>query len=360
MLGLFGLFGALLAGLVADSMVGNLMARPDDEGHGAPPDTAPAPGHDAPNADILDWLSGDAEDAQSGGVASLGPDDPEYVPASDDLDRGGDPNLLVSGGDAPDIISGNGGDDTLMGGSGNDQLTGRQGDDLLQGGAGDDIGHGGAGADTLQGGTGNDRLAGEDGDDRLVGAAGADTLIGHEGADGLFGGAGTDTLIGGGGNDNLVGGDGDDWLAGGGGADSLVGDAGSDTLDGGVGNDMLDGRESVNAFPEMDFLNGSNGDDTLLLGPGDYATGGDGADWFELSDLSPGDDIANIADYNAHEDSLVVVFDPVMHPDPQLSLETPEDSHDVVVLLDGVPLALVQGGAGMTLDDVLLTPAQAA
>ena len=49
-----------------------------------------------------------------------------------------------------------------------------------------------------------------------------------------------------------------------------------------------------------------------------------------------------------------------MHPDPQLSLETAEDSSNVVVLLDGVPLALVQGAAGMTLADVLLTPAQAA
>lgn len=360
MLGLFGLFGALLAGVAADMMIGNLMGKSGDDGHDAPPDTASAPGDDAPDADILDWLGGDANDAQPDPLASLGPDDPDYVPVSDDLDQDDDPNLVVGGGDAPDIISGNGGDDTLMGGSGDDQLTGRQGDDFLQGGAGDDIGHGGAGADTLHGGAGDDLLAGEDGNDRLVGAAGADTLLGHEGADSLYGGTGADTLIGGGGDDSLVGGDGDDWLAGGLGADNLVGDAGSDTLDGGAGNDMLDGRESVNAFPEMDFLNGGDSDDTLLLGAGDYATGGDGADWFELSDLSPGDQIANIADYDAHEDSLVVVFDPMMHPDPQLSLETPADSHDVVVLLDGVPLALVQGGAGMTLDDVLLTPAQAA
>ena len=110
----------------------------------------------------------------------------------------------------------------------------------------------------------------------------------------------------------------------------------------------------------MDYLNGGSGDDTLTLGAGDYATGGDGADWFELSDLAPGDAIANIADYNADEDTLMVVFDPALHPDPQLSLETSENAKDVLVILDGVPLAMVQGGAGMIVENVLLTPAQAA
>ena len=70
--------------------------------------------------------------------------------------------------------------------------------------------------------------------------------------------------------------------------------------------------------------------------------------------------VANIADYDANEDTLLVVFDPVLHPDPVLSFETPENSADVIVLLDGVALAMVQGGAGMTAQDVLMTPAQAA
>jgi Ca2+-binding RTX toxin-like protein len=357
MLGMFGLFGALLAGLVADSMIGGLMSKADGHDDDAPPDSAGKPDDVSNGPDLLDW---DGAGATPEAASATAQDGAEDVPSSSDVVPEADPALALTGGSSDEILTGLGGDDTLIGGAGDDQLTGRDGDDLLQGGDGSDVAQGGAGADTAQGGAGDDLLVGGSDDDRLVGGAGADTLLGQEGADGLFGGAGADTLIGGGGDDNLVGGDADDWLAGGLGNDSLVGDAGSDTLDGGAGHDALDGRESVNAFPEMDFLNGGDGDDTLMLGAGDYATGGDGADWFELSDLMPGDAIANIADYNAHEDSLVVVFDPMMHPDPQLSLETPADSDDVVVLLDGVPLALVQGGAGMTLGDVLLTPAQAA
>ena len=357
MLGIFGLIGALLAGLVADSMIGGLMGKADDHAEDTPPDSADNPDVADDNANLLNWLDADAAPEAA---ATNGPDDPDYVPGSSDETQPADPDLTLTGGRSDDILTGLGGDDTVVGGDGIDQLTGRGGDDVLQGGDGADVAHGGDGADTLQGGNGDDLLSGEDGDDKLVGGAGADTLLGHEGDDSLYGGAGADTLLGGGGADSLVGGDADDWLAGGLGDDGLIGDAGSDTLDGGAGNDVIDGRESVNAFPEMDFLNGGDGDDTLHLGAGDYATGGTGADTFAVTDMVEGDPIAHISDYNAQEDSLVVVFDPMMHPDPQLSLETPENTQDVVVLLDGVPLAMVQGGAGLTLDDVLLTPAQAA
>ena len=361
MLELFGLLGALLAGLAVDSFIGNMTDKADASDDDAAPEAAGNSDATGTGANILDWLAaegdkdGDAYDADRIGHAH-----PDPVPASSDTVQDQDAELILQGQDADEILSGQGGDDTLIGGAGDDQLMGRGGDDAVLGGEGDDLAHGGAGADTLQGGAGNDLLAGEDGDDKLVGGAGADTLLGHEGADSLFGGAGSDTLIGGNGNDGLIGGDGDDWLAGGLGDDSLTGDLGSDTLDGGAGNDVLDGRNVQGAIPEMDFMNGGDGDDTLMLSAGDYATGGGGSDWFELSDLSPGDEIANIADYNADEDTLVVVFDPMLHPDPQLSIETPENTDDAIVLLDGVPLAMVQGGAGMSLDDVLLTPAQAA
>ena len=357
MLGMFGLFGALLAGLVADSMIGGKMGKADDQDEDTPPDSTDNPDVTDDNANLLNW-----PDAGAGpeAAAANGPDDPEHVPGSSDESQPADPDFTLTGGGSDDILTGLGGDDTLVGGEGIDQLTGRAGDDVLQGGDGADVAHGSDGADTIQGGNGDDLLSGEDDEDKLVGGAGDDTLLGHEGDDSLYGGAGADMLMGGGGADSLIGGDAEDWLAGGLGDDSLIGDAGSDTLDGGAGNDVLDGRESVNAFPEVDFLNGGDGDDTLRLGAGDYATGGEGADWFELTDLAPGDAIANIADYNADEDALVVDFDPVLHPDPQLSLETAENTDDVVVLLDGVPLAMVAGGAGMTVADLLLTPAQAA
>lgn len=357
MLGMLGLFGALLAGLVADSMIGNLMGKPDTDEDDVPPGGDADPGEDGAEGNLLDWLAPEQGAAVAAHPSS---DDPDYVPTSNVTPISEDTDLLLEGQGAIDVLTGAGGDDTLLGGGGDDQLSGENGNDFVQGGAGADVGYGGAGDDTLQGGAGDDLLAGNTGDDRLVGGAGSDTLLGHEGVDGLYGGAGADTLIGGGGGDRLVGGDADDWLLGGLGGDHLTGDAGSDTLDGGAGSDALNGREAVGAFPEIDFLNGGDGDDTLTIGAGDYATGGAGADWFELSDVAVGDAIANIADYNADEDTLVVVFDPALHPDPHLSLLTPDNSDDVVVLLDGVPLVMVHGAAGMTVADLLLTPAQAA
>jgi Ca2+-binding RTX toxin-like protein len=355
MLGLMGLFGILMAGFAADALMSSAKSTPDGE----EPDPSADPGDTSESAaghhDILTWLGVDADAA-----SNPGPDDPDFVPHSDDLPPEQVPDLAVVGGGGSDILSAGSGNDTLIGNDGDDQLAARGGDDFIQGGNGADSAYGGAGDDTVQGGVGNDLLVGEDGRDKLVGGAGDDSLLGQNGDDSLFGGAGSDTLIGGAGNDGLVAGDGEDWLAGGLGDDSLIGDAGSDTLDGGAGNDVIDGREAATAFPEMDFLNGGDGDDTLILGAGDYATGGDGADWFELPDLAIGDPIANIADFDAQHDSLIVVFDPTMHPDPQLTLESPDNSKDVMIVLDGVPLAMVQGGAGMTLADVMLTPAEAA
>lgn len=357
MLGMLGLFGALLAGVVADSVIGGMIGKSETGGADDPAPAGDNPDDTDEDTDLLDWAEDDPTVTDKG---TFSPDDPDYAAVSDDVVQPVDPGLVVDGGNQDDILAGRGGGDDMAGGQGDDQMAGKDGADWMQGGAGADIELGGAGADTLQGGTGNDQLAGDAGNDWLVGGAGNDTLSGHDGADHLYGSEGQDTLMGGGGDDRLYGGAGADWLAGGADIDKLVGGTGGDTLDGGLGHDTLDGRDGVGAFPEMDFLNGGEGNDLLQIGAGDYATGGDGADWFELADMTAGDAIANIADYDANEDTLVVVFDPAMHPDPVLSLETPEDSGDVIVLLDGVPLAKVQGGAGMSLDDVLMTPAQAA
>lgn len=357
MLGMLGLFGALMAGIIADSIIGGIMGKPDPDAADDPALDTESPDDRNEPANMLDWVEGDPAAAQG---TRIDPDDPDYAAVSDDLTQSDDPGQVSRGGRADDILTGGGSADDIAGGAGDDQMAGLDGADFMRGGAGADIAHGGAGADTLRGGEGDDLLQGDGGNDWLVGGAGNDTLLGQNGADHLYGSAGADTAMGGAGNDRIDGGADDDWLAGGAGADTLIGGTGGDTLDGGAGRDVLNGRDGSGAFPEMDFLNGGDGDDLLLVGAGDYVSGGAGADWFELSDLTAGDAIANIADYDAREDALVVVFDPAMHPDPVVSLETPENSGDVIVLLDGVPLALVQGGAGMTLDDVLITPALAA
>lgn len=333
MLGLVGLLGALMAGVLADSILAIKPVADDD--------TAP----DADGAETVRIV-----DASTGSDTS--PDDPDYQPVSTDTAPAIAPDRsLVADADGA-ILSGGAGQDTLAGGDGVDDLTGRGGDDTFQAGAGNDTVFAGAGNDTAVGGTGDDRLEGEDGRDWLDGDDGRDALAGHAGADTLQGGGDNDALQGGGGGDALAGGDGDDWLAGGWDDDALAGDAGADTLDGGAGRDTLFGGDAW-----VDFLNGGDGDDVLSLGAGDYGTGQAGADQFALADYGPGSLPARIMDYDGAEDEIVVMYDPAVHPDPTVTTAAVEGSDDVSVLLDGVAVAVVQGGAGLMAADIRLMAA---
>ncbi|MBC7478372.1 MAG: calcium-binding protein, partial [Pseudorhodobacter sp.] len=249
--------------------------------------------------------------------------------------------------------------------------------DDLHGGDGVDWLYGGDGADSLAGDGSDDNLHGDAGADRLSGDDGNDTLNGDDGKDMLAGGAGDDSLAGGEGDDNLRGDAGDDAVQGGVGADLVVGGAGSDTLDGNDGNDTIWGDRAggdaaaahlaaddgaiqpVAAVPgaSVDFLNGGTGDDVLHVGAGDYANGGDGADQFALHDIAQGDPVAQIMDFNRHEDSLVLIYDPSHHADPQITVSSEAGSPHATVMLDGVPVAQVMGGAGLVAADVVLQAA---
>lgn len=204
--------------------------------------------------------------------------------------------------------------------------------------------------DVMHGGPGDDTLIGGDGDDQLF-AMGGNTL--------LEGGAGNDTLVGGEGDDTLIGGDGNDTLQGGWGDDLLVAGAGDNLLFGGAGNDTLIGAlldADGNDISGANTLNGGAGDDTLILGGGDIAHGGSGADDFVLGDWIAGN-TATIQDYDASEDRILVVFDPTQHPDPVLTVTTdPDDPDNALILLDGMELAVVPGGAGLSADDIELVP----
>ena len=265
--------------------------------------------------------------------------------------------LTLAGGDGSDVLSGGAGDDTIRGGGGVDFLNGRGGNDVLDGGDGDDWMWGGDGDDVMSGGDGDDHMEGGDGDDTLIGGAGDDRLAGQEGNDSLVGGDGSDTLLGGGGSDTLDGGAGDDWLAGGYGSDELHGGPGHDTLDGGAGNDTIWAYDREYG-DDADYVNGGDGDDVLHIGAGDHATGGAGHDSFVIhdgiADGHPGDQMATIADFDRNEDDIAVVYDPAIHPDPVLSLGAADDPADATLLLDGHPLALVVGGAGMDLSTLRL------
>ncbi len=347
MFGLLGLMGAVLAGLFVDAMV-----APNHGDH--PQDDASDPDAEATHPYLH---------AGEAGIGSLlddpGADNtPEAgLPKSDDLAAPEVASETLDGGQTNDILSGQDGNDAISGHEGNDLLGGRGGDDLIHGGDGVDWIHGEDGADTLSGGQGADDLQGEAGNDVLAGGGGNDTLSGGGGDDHLTGGVGDDSLIAGEGDDHLDGGSGADAAQGGYGNDVVIGGDDADTLDGNDGNDTLWQGWEDHSDQAVDFLNGGAGNDVLHIGAGDYANGGEGADQFALHDIKAGDPVAQITDFNRHEDSLVLLYDANLHGAPEVSVTTDPESPDAMVLLDGVPVAHVLGGAGLQPSDVTLQAA---
>lgn len=362
MLALFAMLGALGAGFVADAIINTRSDDHDDpEGANGPDELTEDQDSGASLAygNMIDF-AGDPEtddDADSGDSGHSSGATVDGMPWSDDITDAPAVAQDLTGGDGADILAGDAQADGLFGEAGDDQIIGRDGDDSISGGMGRDYLDGGNGQDSLDGGDGDDTLMGGAGLDTLDGGAGADSLSGAEGDDVLAGGAGDDSLAGGEGSDSLAGDAGNDWLPGGMGQDTLVGGAGHDTLDGGAGNDLLDGRDAFGETAQTDLLNGGAGDDTLLLGAGDFGHGGDGADLFELSDISPGDPLATITDYQADTDQIVLLYDADFHPMPEVSLATDPDSLDATVVLDGVPIAVIKNAAGLDIADIVLRAA---
>jgi hypothetical protein len=61
--------------------------------------------------------------------------------------------------------------------------------------------------------------------------------------------------------------------------------------------------------------------------------------------------------YDEREDALFVVYDAAAHPDPVLSIGPSETGDaDAMLMLDGMPIAVVSGGASLSLDAVSLVP----
>lgn len=226
-------------------------------------------------------------------------------------------------------------------------------------GGGDDSLTGSSAADYADLGSGNDHAEMGAGDDKAEAGDGADSVLGGTGNDLVFGGAGADNLFGDLGNDSLSGDAGNDFIAGG---------AGADLLAGGDGNDVISGFAfSGGAAPGMtapdgaDQLFGGAGDDQLILGRGDRATGGAGADSFEM-DARWGDGSAafTISDYQQGEDRLVLHYAPQPDPDssdtttPEISVQLSADGQSSLVLMNGTVIAMVEGVNDLTLADITL------
>lgn len=227
--------------------------------------------------------------------------------------------------------------DALTGGHNSDAITGTDGTDAIFGNDGDDSLHGGAGADEIYGDEGNDSINGGDGQDFLVGGYGNDTVLG--GADG----------------DMIFGSDGDDLLSGEAGDDVLQGGFGADTLLGGQGNDTLDGTYSAQqgSFGPFDqdrgdHLDGGDGDDVILIGAADVATGGEGRDSFitgsfiELAELA-----GHVTDFDPSQDVIEVIFDPDSTPDPIITVVDFDDGTGANILFNGEVILTVSGAQGL-------------
>jgi Ca2+-binding RTX toxin-like protein len=330
MLILTGMIGLLLAGIAFAGLADPF--GPDDATDSK--ETAKAPSKtDAlqrqADTDLPDMLTLALDDLQGGGAVINGT-------TGDDILAGGAGNDLIQNGAGENQIGGRDGNDTLIGGTGRDDLHGAEGDDSLLGGNG---------ADTLYGGEGNDTLFGEDGDDILFGQSGDDTLYGGDGMDSLQGGPGNDLLFGGAGNDALHGGLDND---------TLIGGAGADTLFGGVGDDLLVGNAGKgDNFSQPSYLNGGDGDDTIVAGNSDIVSGGQGADLFTLGYWIT--DPVKIMDFDTVEDRLLVVFDDTTRNSPVVELREGDPVDDRTSLyLDGVHIASFAGSGGLQLSDIVL------
>ncbi len=361
MLLLAGVLGMMAVG--ATAFYGFEMGQSDDEPDAAltnPPNTGDG------SDDLLNTIRNtpDEDDPQtapdqSGDAAETGnpeTDRPDPVKAQATHDpQGYVPGEIRSGAEADDTLAGTPGDDQINGYGGGDTVAGLDGADTL---------HGDSGADTLLGGAGGDLLHGEEDDDSLHGDTGDDTLFGHAGHDHLRGGAGADSLAGGEDNDSLQGGTGADALHGGLGDDTLLGGAGADTLFGGPGNDVLTGlvdnpeTAATGDADAGDYLNGGAGDDLIVAGQGDTVSGGAGADTFALGHWITQPHQSEITDFSVEEDTLMVIYDDIADPDPDVALEPdPEDADRQHLLLNGMRIASIAGGDGLGLGHVTLVAA---
>lgn len=264
-------------------------------------------------------------------------DDPVEVIGTEEADR-------LEGGVGSDFIDGLADDDVMNGRAGNDTIFGREGDDVLQGEDGDDMLCSGEGNDIVTGNLGHDLIEGQEGDDFVSGDYGWDTVRGDDG---------NDTVVGGRGGDIVEGGEGDDLIFGG------IIEGLPLSLDEMV--DLRDGESLSDLNRGIDMrddsigntLVGGTGDDDLIVGSFDTATGGVGSDTFHvMSEQTSATAGANIADFNATDDAITIIVDDT---EADYELSVTDEGNDAVIRLGDVVLATIQNQAGaVSLEDITL------
>lgn len=216
---------------------------------------------------------------------------------------------------------------------------------------------------TVEGSSGQDLITGTENSEDISTGAGTDTVHAGSGDDLVDGGAGADRLFGDNGNDTLIGGSGDDFMNGRSGDDVLYGGQGDDTMRGGIGNDILVGYHDSQTDTDFEYADsldpdhiyGNDGDDTIVAGSGDTVIGGSGSDTFTLGSWIDPDNPVHIEDYNADEDTLILVMPDDYSGPGRITIDHQSGgNHSGTLYLDGVRVAEITGSN----TDLALRPSQ--
>lgn len=210
----------------------------------------------------------------------------------------------------------------------------------------------------VRGSAADDSLIGHDGPDRINGYGGNDTISGRGGDDDLWGGNGQDLLRGGEDDDQLSGGIGDDTLIGGQGEDVLFGDLGNDRIDGTEqpATDTTGPQQTDNKLlDERDYLNGGDGDDTLIAGASDVVTPGLGQDTIILDAANAGKTATSIIAFDSQHDSILITHDDKLQTPHDVRLRPHHsDPRMTEIVLDGAVLATMNTVTGFKASDIVL------
>lgn len=210
----------------------------------------------------------------------------------------------------------------------------------------------------VRGRAADDSLIGHDGPDRINGYRGNDTISGRGGDDDLWGGNGQDLLRGGEDDDQLSGGIGDDTLIGGQGEDVLFGDLGNDRIDGTEqpATDTTGPQQTDNKLlDERDYLNGGDGDDTLIAGASDVVTPGLGQDTIILDAANAGKTATSIIAFDSQHDSILITHDDKLQTPHDVRLRPHHsDPRMTEIVLDGAVLATMNTVTGFKASDIVL------
>lgn len=222
--------------------------------------------------------------------------------------------------------------------------------------------------DSIDGSLVGDQINGREGNDVISALGGRDEVFGREGDDTILGGNSSDVLWGGTENDIVVGGLGSDLIQGNSGNDVLFGldvglnsqsaaDLAAIDLSGVIDPLLAPGITAPAPGSDThgnDTLLGGSGDDVILMGGVDVATGGLGTDSFTIGDWSAPGDVATITDFDPEVELVAYNYTANGGAVPAVTVN-PDADGNAIVSVDGVAVAVVNGaGATMTVDDVIL------